>query len=114
MKRFENNQGLNDLIEVIDFTFTALEALKAAKANDGKIDLKDFPLLFPILMSASPAVEGIANIPQSWAASSEQERTEVLEYFKTRFDLPDDNLEVKIEKLVTAAVIVSDVALNLK
>jgi len=109
-----NNAELNELVQLIDFTFTLIDALTQAKQNDGKIDLRDFPLLFPVIMTASPAFDNISVIPNAWMNSSQEDRDAIVAYFKTRFDLPNDEIEVKIEKLAAAAVSISDVFLNLK
>lgn len=112
--KFENNPGLNDLVEVIDLGFNLIEALKSAKANDGKINFMDFPLLWPIFEDASKAIEGIDNALPAWVNSTAEDRKLVLEHFNARFDLPDDKLEVKIEKILLAATIVVEVILEQK
>lgn len=92
------NQGLNDLVEVIDFVFAAKDALTAAKADDGKISLRDFPVILGLFAPADAAYAGIENIPSVWANTTEEERDAVLQYFKDKFDLLDDKVEYKIEK----------------
>lgn len=114
MAKFENNPGLNDLVEVIDLGFNMIEAVKSAKENDGKIDFKDFPLLFPLFDDTSKAVEGIENAGPAWKQSTEEERKQVIAHFNERFDLPDDALEAKVEKALLAATLVLDIALDLK
>lgn len=103
-----------DLVEVINLAFNLVDALKTAKANDGKIDLKDFPLLFPLFDDAQVAVEGWDNIGASWRDSNEEQRTEVINHFKQRFDLPNDQVEAKIEKAIVAGSLILDIALDLK
>lgn len=112
--KFENNPGLVDLIEVIDLGFNLIEALKQAKQNDGKIDFKDFPLLWPLFEDSSKAIDGINNALPAWSKSTGDERKAVLAHFNTRFDLADDVLEVKIEKMLLAATIVAEVILEQK
>jgi hypothetical protein len=107
----ENNKNL---IEAIDFAFNLVEALKAAKENDGKINLFDFPLLFPLFDDAQAAIEGWEEIGTAWRNSNEEERAEVINHFKLRFDLPDDQLEAKIEKAIVAGSLILDIALDLK
>ena len=111
---FPNNKSLNELVELLDFAFTTIDALRSAKTNDGVIDFKDFPLVFPILMSATSAFNGIDEIPQAWLNSTAEERAQILAHFASRFDLDNDVLEAKIEKLLTASVAIADVFLNLK
>lgn len=111
---FPNNKSLNELVELLDFAFTTVDALRSAKDNDGVIDFKDFPLVFPILMSATSAFNGVNEIPKAWASSTAEERAQILAHFSSRFDLADDVLETKIEKLLSAAVAISDVFWNLK
>ena len=103
MSKFQNptgNAGLNDLVEVIDFVFAAKDTLQAAKADDGKISLRDFPLILGLFDDADAAYNGIENVPNTWVHATEEERTAVLEYFKEKFDLDDDRVERKIEKAV--------------
>jgi hypothetical protein len=107
----ENNK---DLVEVVDFAFNIVDALKAAKENDGKIDFKDFPFLFPLFDDAQAAVDGWDNIGNSWRNSTEEERTQVIDRFKQRFDLPNDQVEAKIEKAIVAGSLILDIALDLK
>ena len=109
-----NNPQLNDLVELLEFAFSTVAAIQQAKANDGKIDLKDFPLLWPVIMSASPAFSGLDNILPAWKSSTEEDRALVLEIFKDRFDLPNDELEASIEKLLQAGLLIAEVVFKLK
>ena len=106
MKFESTNQGLVELAEVLDFAFTAKDALKAAKENDGKISIRDWPLLFGIIDEADEAYTGIEMIPAAWESASDDERAEVVAYFCQEFDLPNDVVELKIEKALKALVLV--------
>lgn len=112
MANFENNPGLKDLVEVIDLGFDVVAAIKTAKANDGKINLMDFPVLLPLFESTSNAIEGIENALPAWQAASFEDRNLVIAHFNERFDLPNDKLEAKIEKILLAATIILSVILD--
>lgn len=103
------SQGLNDIVEVIDFVFTSIDTVKQAKENDGVINLKDLFLLFPLVESGSVAVDGIENIPAAFAAASPEDRDAIRLYFNERFDIPNDVTEERIEKALEAIVILYEV-----
>lgn len=105
---------LTQTTQVLTLAFDVVDAIQAAKANDGKIDLFDFPLLFPLIASSQAGIKDIELVPTEWKNSTADERAEVITMFKTRFDIADDVLEAKIEKLLEALVTISDVLLKLK
>lgn len=102
---------MKNLLELINFGFNLVDAIKEAKANDGKVDFKDWPLLFPLIGEGGLAVEEIEKIVSEWKNGSAEQRAEVVALVKTRFDLENDILEEKIEKVLDIAVLVIELAL---
>lgn len=106
------NEGIKNLKELITFGFNLVDAVKEAKANDGKVDFKDWPLLFPLVGEAGVAVDQIETILKGWKEGSAEERTGVVILLKARFDIADDRLENKIEKVIDAVVLMLEVILD--
>lgn len=106
------NKDLQNLVEVINFAFNLVEALKAAKANDGVVDFKDWSLLFPIIGDAGVAYEGVETILKAWPASSQEDRNAVVELFNSRFTLENKMTEAKIEKAVKIATLVLELVID--
>jgi hypothetical protein len=105
------NQGLKDLVEVIDFVFLAKDAFNEAKANDGKITLRDFPIVLGIFDDADDAITGIENIPAAWQEATTEERLAVVQYFNAKFDIPNDRVEEKIEKALQGILFLYEAAI---
>ena len=56
--------GIQNSKEVLVFAFSLGNALKQAKANDGKIDMMDIGLLMTVIPTIGPAFDDIALIPK--------------------------------------------------
>jgi hypothetical protein len=88
---------MKDLKEVLVLLFSLSAAVVNAKANDGKIDIQDLPLLLGPMMNLPAAAEGISNVLPQWKNASDDERAELINYIKEQFDIADDAAEKKIE-----------------
>lgn len=55
--------GVQNVVEIIQFGAAVAKAIKEAKA-DGKIDLKDVGLLFPVAPLVVPMIDGIGQVPK--------------------------------------------------
>lgn len=108
------NPELNELVEVVTFSFNFVEALKAAKDNDGVIDFKDWVLVFPLIGEAGVAVKGAEKILAAWRNASVEDRALVLNLFNERFTLENKELEVKIENALLGLTYLIDLFLALK
>ena len=106
------NKELQNLVEVIDFAFNLVEALKQAKANDGVVDFKDWALFFPIVGDAGVAYEGVESILKAWEASSQEDRTAVIEHFNSRFTLENKVTEEKVEKALKVVTLVIELIID--
>lgn len=102
------NQGLKDLVEVVDFVFIAVDTFKKAKEDGGGINLLDLPKVLDLIKPADIAFDGYEVIPSAWLNATDIEKEAVYLHFKEKFDLADDKLELKIEKGVRIAYLVAD------
>jgi hypothetical protein len=100
-------KGLQEAVEVIDFTLQLTEGIKLAKA-DGVINFADLQYVFPLLDSGNKAVKDAEEIPAAWKAATDDEKEVVYNYFANKFDIADDVLESKIEKAVRAGYLLID------
>lgn len=71
--------GIQNSLEVVAFGVALVKAIAAAKANDGKFNLADVPLLFPIIPLIGPAVEDVGHIPAELGALDDAELEVLLE-----------------------------------
>lgn len=87
-----------ETIEFLEWSFDIADATVASKKDDGKITLRDSANYFSALLKTPVAVGGIELVPRELAQLGAEACKEVVEYFIERFDLPDDELEARIEK----------------
>ena len=83
----------------------ALGSVAGATMEDGKVDVKDLALL-PRLIPVFPALLAIdfaQAIPEA-KDLSESEALELVALYKAEFDIPQDDLEVKIETVLSLCV----------
>lgn len=91
-----NREG-QDTIDLLDAVFSLTDGVRESLAGDGKITLTDIPYFIGPLMKLPAAISGIENIPSELSGLSPAARQDVIDYFKGRFDLPNDALELKLE-----------------
>ena len=89
--------ALKELKEILYFVFDSYDAVKSAKEDDGKIDLKDIPKVLPAAYSLGPAFEFPENPILMWRKLSDEDRAELFELARERFDIEDNTLEFLIE-----------------
>lgn len=90
-----------ETVEFLDFVFDLADATKAAKADDGKVNLKDAPKYFGAAWKAPAAIGGIEAIPKELSEHSPGGKQEVISYLLQRFNLADDELEALYEDTMT-------------
>lgn len=103
------NEGLRNLVEVLDFVFDGEEAIKKAK-SDGKVNFMDWPTFIGLIPEAETAYEGLATILPGYKNASIEERATVVDHFKQRFDLENDRIEFKVEKTIEGIACFVDAA----
>jgi hypothetical protein len=87
------------------FVAASLGNIAGETMEDGKVDAKDLALIgklipvFPALL----AIDFAAVIPEA-KDLSESEALELVEFFKAQFNIPQDDLEVKIETVLSLCV----------
>lgn len=100
------SDDFKELQEFVEFLFNVLDASQGA-AKNGKLDVFDLQYVPKLLMSAQTGINGLGNPIKRWKALPQGDRNALLELGKTRFDLPNDQLEALIERWLDAGVIVA-------
>jgi hypothetical protein len=92
----------------------ALGSVAGATMEDGKVDVKDLALL-PRLIPVFPALLAIdfAQVVPEAKDLSEAEALELVALYKAEFDIPQDDVEVKIETVLSLCVRLSGIVAEL-
>jgi hypothetical protein len=77
--------GIKNSKEVLRFAFALGNAVKQAKANDGKIDIMDLPLLMQVIPLMGPAFEDINQVPKELKDLSVEEGKELQDMIVSEF-----------------------------
>ena len=97
-------EKLQDLLEVMKFVFLLVDGTVKSLENK-KWDWLSDPLNFlPAAKALIPAIQGIENVPDAFEEMTSEDQETVKQYFKTEFDIPDDELEGIIEDTFVAAL----------
>jgi len=73
--------GIKETKDVVAFVAQTKQAVKLAKANDGKVDINDFGIFFGVVPFLMEAINGAGEIPKEWDDLDENEITELVEAF---------------------------------
>lgn len=84
-----NTIGVKDTREVVSFVATLYKAFGRAM-DDGKVNLKDLPLLFPVLLDVKSAFEGIDRVDLEIANWTFNEQMELRQLIVSEFGLGQD------------------------
>ncbi len=93
-----SDEKLKEFRDVLELVFVVIRELNAAQ-EDGKIDLKDIGHVGPVFSALLAAIKGFNNIPDSFATISDEDKADLVAYFKDKFDLPNDNTEAVVEEV---------------
>ena len=96
-KRNKMETRVKDIIEVLEFGFAMQKAI-VDSASDGKWSLLDYTNFLSVIPKVGPAVENIAVVPKIIATATDVEKSEIMDYVRAKFELPDSDLEVLIEE----------------
>ncbi len=96
--------GIEDLKDVV------VSGLDIGQALSDGVDIGDLTAL----MSLPAAITGISNVPGELADMDENERAELHQLVKSKFDIPDDELESFIEDAVVTGLDIGRLALKFK
>ena len=92
------NVGIQDLEELLDFGYTAYQAIADAN-SDGKINWLDLPKLMPVFVKAGAAIDGIKNIPKQLLDLDDQEQQRLIELTRRFYEnISDAQAVVLIER----------------
>lgn len=83
--------------ELLSFLLSVEAAFESAKADDGKITVKDAPLLLGPGMKMIPALDGVSKALPEVKSMTDEARAELLQKLKAEYDIADDKLEMKVE-----------------
>ncbi len=87
---------MKDVYDILSAALSFHMAYDQAKA-DGKVDLKDLPLLFVPFMKLPEAIAGAGDALAQLKAASAQDRADMLAKLGAEYDIADDVLEAKVE-----------------
>lgn len=88
---------MQNLKIVLACVFALSTSVEQAKANDNKVDLKDFPLfLNPLTQLPAAITAGPAALEEYKTATPEQ-RDELVQWVRAEFNIEDEKIEQKIE-----------------
>ena len=105
-------QGLKDTVEIIEFIFATVQVVKDAKGDGGGINFGDLPKVFNLIDPASRAYDGYEGVPAAWKIATDEQKEAVYNYFVDQFDLPNDVVEVKVEKAIRAGYLLLDIIID--
>ena len=109
--------GIEETKQALSFLFSVHSMVESAKANDGKIDLKDAPLIVDPLMKVIPALDKINEVGREIKDLDETEKAELFTFVKAGFnmqDVEDSALEAKIEEGLILVAQLAKFILNIK
>jgi hypothetical protein len=72
--------------------------------KDGKWDISDVMCFGPSLAAIPAAISGAGDIGAEWAASTDADREELVDFFSKEFSISNAAAEVAIEKALSVAV----------
>ena len=101
--------GIKETKEGLDFLFDIADAVIDSLEGDGKITIRDAPKFLKPMRTAMGGVGGIQDIPKELADLSSAELDELCAHVSKRFDLKDDEIEVRIEDILklSCALVIS-------
>ena len=102
--------GMTETKDALKFAFALVEGIQNAEA-DGKFNMSDLPGFMPALLDLPAAVAGAEKIPLEFKGMDVNEATELKQWVKDTYSIPDDKLEQTIEN---AFAIIIDIWIFLK
>lgn len=87
---------LDELKELAEFGCSLGSAIGTALA-DGKVEIAEVGLLLPPAMLAPVAFAGVSDAVSALANLSTEDAASLKSHIESKFDIPQDNLEAKIE-----------------
>lgn len=103
--------GIKETKELLEFGF-ALQKGIVASLEDKKISLTDFPNFMPAIVKSTSAFGGIQQVKAEMLDLSDEEKKELIEFARDKFDLDDDDLEKLIEDTLVVLIDLFEIALR--
>ena len=104
--------GINETKELLDFGFKLQKAIMDA-LEDKKISvILDAPKFLAAALAAPKAIGGINLVGHELADLTEEERQELVEFIREKFDVSDDHLEMLIEDTIDEMLRVTKLSLR--
>ena len=100
---------MKNLEEVVMFFVESAMATVEAKADDGKVTLKDYPKYGKAALAFIPALKDFKKIKQEWDNRTGAKMAIVMANVQERFNIADDMLEKLIEDSCTQAFGTTDI-----
>ena len=94
---------MKELTEILGFTVSLLEAL-GKSLDDGKIDFTDVTKLWEPISLAGEAIDGASKVLDEIRTMDEAKKAELMAYVQREFDIPQDEIEQKIEGGISVAL----------
>ena len=94
--------GITETKDVLKFVISIGQALYKA-FEDGKFTWGDYIHFLPTIGTLFPALSGIEQVPEELRDLSDEEFTELVEYFKSEFNIPDKIVEEIVELSIDTA-----------
>ena len=96
-------EGIKETKEMLGLVIAVGNGV-GASLNDNKISIFDLRHFVNALNVSKAAVDNAKNIPKELKDLDEKEKQELVEYVKTTFDIPQDNVEIVVEKALAVAI----------
>ena len=96
----EEREAVKEFTEILDASFALQDGIAAAKADDGKIDGKDFLKFFPFLQTLPTAISGADKVLFLFKNFSPSAKQQIKDHIDAGFDIADDKKEALIERSI--------------
>ena len=96
--------GIQQTKEAFQFVLQLFLSVRESVADDGRVTLRDTPNFLRLAWSAPTAFGGITEVPKEFSDLDEQEKQELRDLVRADFDIPNDQLELLIERTYTLMI----------
>jgi hypothetical protein len=103
----EIKAGITHIITVME-TVLAVGSDIAGSLTDGKLTLSETLALSKHIPGALSAIKAAPDLPAELSDLDEDERAQIIAHFADKFTLPNDELELRVERLFGIAVNLSE------
>ena len=108
-----NELGIETLKKALKFVGNLSKSITHALEDDGHIKGMEYFSIAGSMTGIIPVLANIGDLIAEYKDLYEEEQIELKEYFKNEFDIPDDQVEDKIEKAFEILMDLGDGLLDL-